>query len=365
MKTPPEKQSHASPVCTPALRPEEEESEWTAALETAAESVDKSQPSPLTYSMPNAAVTDTVPETAEDIAIKKVLHTLGELNRSSREAAVMTLAKRIKVKIVGENHTMKELITASIAAKAVPGIHAVIRDEVIRLGVGRREYRAVVKPLFFRIAKSIGWKDVPGVSFCPPWSKVKDMVHSEYAKGPNKAVHTKVPDWPACAEGCVWTDVSLYLAERLITYRSELPDTYRVHLKTIATRVAMVEELCPDMGAAIRIPIKLQNGTRLLLVVMADGALLYRRAKIKVAMSQTEVVATVLNEGVQSAHAQIPLLAFANGDSLKSHLENAGYELLQRYTTNEFVVRMPSEYPGASTRIAEVGGAGAGAGCCE
>ena len=87
---------------------------------------------------------------------------------------------------------------------------------------------------------------------------------------------------------------------------------------------------------------------------MADGALLYRRAKIKTAMSQTEFTATVLNEGVQSAHAQIPFFMWANGDNLQSHLENVGYELLQRYTTNEFVVQMPAQYPGARERIAEV-----------
>ena len=109
-----------------------------------------------------------------------------------------------------------------------------------------------------------------------------------------------------------------------------------------------------EMNAAIRIPIDLQDGTKLLLVVMADGALLYRRAKIKVAMSQTEVVASVLNEGVQSAHAQIPFLMWAKGDDLQSHLENAGYDLLQKYTTNEFAVRMPAEYPGARERIAKV-----------
>ena len=108
------------------------------------------------------------------------------------------------------------------------------------------------------------------------------------------------------------------------------------------------------MGASVRIPIELANGEKLLLVVMADGALLYRRSKIKVAMSQTEMVATVLNEGVQSARAQIPLFAWAKGDTLKEHLENAGYELLQQYTTNQFVVQMPSEYPGARKRIAEV-----------
>ena len=108
------------------------------------------------------------------------------------------------------------------------------------------------------------------------------------------------------------------------------------------------------MGAAIRVPIDLQDGSKLMLVVMADSALLYRRAKIKVAMSQTEVVATVLNEGVQSAHAQVPLFTWAKGDSLTETLESAGYELLQKYTTNEFLVRMPAEYPGLSTRMAEV-----------
>ena len=180
------------------------------------------------------------------------------------------------------------------------------------------------------------------------------MVHAEYETGPNQGVHTVNPDWRVCGQGCVWTEVELYLAERLVAYRSALPVTYRNHLKTIVTRVSMVDELVPGMGAAVRVPIDLQDGTKLLLVVMADGDLLYRRAKIKVAMSQTEVVGTVLNEGVQSAHAQIPFFMWANGDSLKSHLENAGYELLQRYTTNEFAVRMPTEYPGARERIVEV-----------
>ena len=92
----------------------------------------------------------------------------------------------------------------------------------------------------------------------------------------------------------------------------------------------------------------------LMLVVMADGALLYRRAKIKVAMSQTEMVATVLNEGVQSAHAQIPYFTWAKGDTLQDQLKNAGYDLMQKYTTNEFAIRMPAEYPGARQRIAKV-----------
>ena len=110
----------------------------------------------------------------------------------------------------------------------------------------------------------------------------------------------------------------------------------------------------------MRVPIELEDGSKLLLVVMADGALLYRRANIKVVMSQTEMVATVLNEGVQSANAQIPFFMWAQGDTLREHLENAGYELLQRYTTSEFPVwmpapvRMPAEYPGLRTRMTKV-----------
>ena len=75
----------------------------------------------------------------------------------------------------------------------------------------------------------------------------------------------------------------------LCMHRSELPTTYQTHLKTIATRVAIVDELVPEMRPTIRVPIDLQDETKLHLVAMADGALLYRRAKIKVAMSQTEV----------------------------------------------------------------------------
>ena len=98
------------------------------------------------------------------------------------------------------------------------------------------------------------------------------------------------------------------------------------------------------MGASVRVPIDLQNGEKLLLVMMADGALLYRRSKIKVVMSQTEMVATALNEGVQSARAQIAFFTWVKGDTLKEHLENTEYDLLQRYTTNEFVVRMSQNY---------------------
>ena len=96
--------------------------------------------------------TTQVPELSEeDIAIKRVLETLSTLNGPAREAAVMKLAQKVKVKILGKEHTAKGLIVGAIAAKAAPHIHAVIRDEVIRLGVGRREYHAVVVPLFNRI----------------------------------------------------------------------------------------------------------------------------------------------------------------------------------------------------------------------
>lgn len=108
-----------------------------------------------------------------------------------------------------------------MAAKAAPEIHAVIRDECIRLGVGRTEYRAVVKSLFNRIRNAIGWMDVKGAIFCPGWEVMKNMIHVEHETGPNKAVHTKKPDWRNSGDGCVWTEVDIYLAERLIAYRYE------------------------------------------------------------------------------------------------------------------------------------------------
>ena len=171
--------------------------------------------------------------------------TLEELRGPARQAAITKLARKIKVQIVGEKHSMHKLIRASIAVKAAPEVHAVIRDEVIRLGVGRDEYRHVVKPLFNRIRKAIGWVDVKGATFVPKWEIMKAMIHVEYKKGPNKGTHTVKPDWSNGDEGSVWTEVDIYLAERLIAYRNELPSTYRTHQKTIAMRVGMAEEMCP------------------------------------------------------------------------------------------------------------------------
>ena len=159
----------------------------------------------------------------------------------------MKIAKRVKLKIVGEQYSMHRLIRDSIAVKAMTEVHLVIRDECIRLGVGRREYRAVVVPLFNRIRDAIGWKDTSGITFCPKWHQMKRMVHIEYKNGPNKALHVVKPDWNNGDEGAVWTEVDIYLAERLIAYRNDLPSTYRTHLKTIATRVEMVEEMYPGI----------------------------------------------------------------------------------------------------------------------
>ena len=185
---------------------------------------------------------------SDDAAVKKVLETLELLRGPAREAAFMKIAERVKLKIVGEQYSMQRLIRDAIAAKALPEVHLVIRDECIRLGVGRREYRAVVVPLFNRIQDAIGWKDKKEITFCPKWERMKRMVHLEYKNGPNKALHVATPDWKNCDEGCVWTEVDVYLAERLIAYRNELPSTYRTHLQTIATRVTMVEEMCPGIG---------------------------------------------------------------------------------------------------------------------
>ena len=140
---------------------------------------------------------------------------------------------------------MKQLIQSAIASKAAPTVHAVIADEVIRLGIGRREYRAVVVPLYRRIRDAIGWVDSPSAEFCPKWREMKKLVGIELRKGPNKAIHTKKPDWSSGGAGCVWTEVELYLAERLVEYKDVLPQTYKTHLKTIAQRVRIVNELLP------------------------------------------------------------------------------------------------------------------------
>ena len=152
-----------------------------------------------------------------------------------------------KVTIAGEEYNMQQTIVNSIAAKATPIVHGVIADEVIRLGIGRREYRKVVDPLFNRIRDAIQWKDCKGARFCPQWRKMKQLVYKEMRKEANKATHTKKPDWKKGKEGCVWTEVGLYLTERLIAFKEALPQTYALHLKTIARRVSMVENMLPGV----------------------------------------------------------------------------------------------------------------------
>ena len=104
----------------------------------------------------------------KDAAIKRVLEILNALRGPAREAAIMKIAEKVKVKLFGEDFNMRDLVTTSIAAKATEEIHAVIRDECIRLGVGRNDYRAVVKPLFWRIRDAMQWKDRKGATFVPP-----------------------------------------------------------------------------------------------------------------------------------------------------------------------------------------------------
>ena len=182
---------------------------------------------------------------SDDEAVKNILETLESLRGPAREAAFMKIAQRVKVKIIGEKYSMGSLIQDAIAAKAMPEVRLVIRDECIRLGVGRREYRAVVVPLFNRIRDAIGWKDRLSITFCPKWHQMKKLCYVEYKSGPNKGLRIVKSDWENREEGCVWTEVDTYIVERLIAYRKELPETYRTHLKTIATRVEQVEKMCP------------------------------------------------------------------------------------------------------------------------
>ena len=57
---------------------------------------------------------------------------------------------------------------------------------------------------------------------------------------------------------------------------------------------------------------------------------------------------------MHSAYTQITFFTCVKGEPLESHLENVGYELLQRYTTKGFEVQIPDQYPGARERIVEV-----------
>ena len=152
---------------------------------------------------------------AGEKVVRNVVKTMQELRGPAREAAMMDIAKRIKISIVGEQCTLDSLFRASIAAKAAPAIHQVIADECIRLGVGRRDYRKVVVPLFNRIRDAIKWKDVKGARFCPKWGQMKTEVYDKkMCNGPNKTLKIFRPDWSSGKAGCVWADVSMYLAER-------------------------------------------------------------------------------------------------------------------------------------------------------
>ena len=178
----------------------------------------------------------------------------------------------------------EEALSRSMQARAVTEIHEVIAEAVIRLGVGRREYRAVVAPSYDKIRKAIKWKDGPRVEFCPQWQKMKSIVARELKKGPNRYLHRCQPDWREGAHGAVWSQVDKYIAERLVAFREQLPDMYREHLKTLIARVQLVKTKIPDLNAAIRVPLDLQNGEKLVLIVHADGALIYKRQKMKVAL---------------------------------------------------------------------------------
>ena len=140
---------------------------------------------------------------------------------------------------------MQKLITSAMAAKASPIVHDVIADECIRQGLGRREYRKVVVPTYNRIRDAIGWKDTRGARFCPRWREMKAKMHLEMKKGPNKATHINTPNWRKRDLGCVWTQVNIYLAERLIAYSRELSQTYRDHIKTLQRRVSVLDQALP------------------------------------------------------------------------------------------------------------------------
>ena len=102
----------------------------------------------------------------DDEVVSKIKEILNKM-QSGREAAVMRLAREVKVMVADRKINMEETLSRSMQVRAVAEIHEVIAETVIRNGVGRREYRKVVMPSYDKIRDAIKWKDGPRVEFCP------------------------------------------------------------------------------------------------------------------------------------------------------------------------------------------------------
>ena len=124
--------------------------------------------------------------------------------------------------------------------------------------------------------------------------------------------------------GCAFADFGSYVSER---YAGEHGDAYAkvsmVHDKTLKERITQLAQLLPGLQQGdVKQTFSVLDPLLLVLCLMGDGALLYKRQKSRCALSQAEIVFQILREGVQSAHSQVPALLWAGGDSLQEMIDN-------------------------------------------
>ena len=173
------------------------------------------------------------------------------------------------------------------------------------------------------IFEAAGFKDRPGDPLLPAWSGMKKLMAGQlFSTGQGAHIHeSQGAKYP---HGCVFTDFGSYVSER---YAGEHGKSYAkvsmLNEKTLKERIDYLAELLPGLKKQdVKKPFSVLDPLLLVLCLMGDGALLYKRQKSRCALSQAELVFQILREGVQSAHSQIPALLWAGGDSLREMIEN-------------------------------------------
>ena len=189
----------------------------------------------------------------------------------------------------------------------------------------------------------------------PSWDGIQKLMSTHlFKEGAGAHIHKSKAKHP---HGCVFTDLGSYVSER---YSGEHGDAYAEvslrHEKTLEERIQQLETDLPGLrDADIKKPFSVLDPLLLVMCLMGDGALLYKRQKAKCALSQTEVVYQVLREGVQSGHSQLPGLLWAGGDSLLEMIANCmGEHEPLKQLLEQHVVKMPANDTGPNVRKTKV-----------
>ena len=207
-----------------------------------------------------------------------------------------------------------------------------------------------------RIFDFVGFKDRPSDPLLPSWDGMKKLMAEHlFQSGDGSHIHKSVGK--KSPHGCVFTDLGSYVSSR---YAGEHGDAYAEvslrHEQTLERRIEQLSKYLPGLQEAdIKNVFSVLDPMLLVLCLMGDGALLYKRQKAKCALSQAEVVYQVLREGVQSAHSQVPGLLWAGGDSLAEMILNCmGESEPLRKLLRPHLVHMPEKDTGPDTRKTKV-----------